>query len=67
MEADSHDAALARARELLAPPVRSSGTGPALAAAAFLAITALALATTVILLPLTAPLGPKARPTIGAT
>lgn len=49
MDADStlDDAALARARELLAPPPRSSGTGPALAAAAFLAIAALALATTV--------------------
>jgi hypothetical protein len=52
--------ALAKARELLAAPPKSRGTGAALAAAAFVAMTAMALAVTVILMPLMAPVEPRA-------
>ena len=52
--------ALAKARELLAPPPKRSGTGAALAAAAFAAMAAMALAVTVIVMPLMAPVEPRA-------
>lgn len=52
--------ALARARDLLAAPPGRSGTGGALAAAAFAAMAAMALAVTVIVMPLMAPVEPRA-------
>ena len=58
--------ALAKARDLLAAPPKGRGTGAALAAAAFAAIAAMALAVTVIVMPLMAPVEPRA-PDAGQT